>query len=737
MLTLYSAPAWAQVTINAGDSVVVDPSAVDGNGAVIHITPGGNQTIISSGQSFNEPVGIAIDSSDCPSGPRCGTIVVTDRGISSTVPAVIRVDPRVANGSNQTIIHAGAPFIDPFGITIGALGTIYITDTGCATHGTNCPTGTTDAKVFSVNPTTGAVTVVSSGQFLRNPFGIEAEAVANSLIVADAFSTTGSGGIIRINTANPATTNQTLLHAGTAGSNPLLSDGCPFGITVHPVTGDIFTSLFHNPTGEPTPPAPGFGCAPGAIWRASPVNGANAPFSGRSPAPGNIPWLLPFGMKVDTNAPNANTILVVDESYHDLYRVFIDGSVTPVSLDGFMGAPTDVDVYTSANIPPNLSQGADLSVTKDDGVTTVAAGDGATYTYTITVRNNGPMTALNVTLTDTWPSGFNRTSLSCAPTTGTSTGNGSFTCSLGNIASGASVTVTANYTVPAATTGSQTNTASVSSDTSDPNSGNNSASDTNNVNAAPTTSADLAITISDSPDPVNVGASLSYTLTISNGGPNTAINLVVTDTLPSGVTVQSMSLSGWACSQSGQTVTCTRPSLDANATSSITINATAPSQPGTIVDQAAVTSSTNDPNTTNNTDTESTTVVAPPAKWSGAGKITVSGGTANFGFKIERTTTNGPINGKLNFFNQVNGLNVQSITITSLVVTGSKAVFKGTAQESTNGGPTSGPWNFTVTVQDLSASGKKDTFEIQISDPNSTHEGSSTTPIKSGNIKQQ
>ncbi|PYS31090.1 MAG: hypothetical protein DMG11_02580, partial [Acidobacteria bacterium] len=278
MLTLYSPSAWAQVTITAGDIVVVDANAsTGGNGAVIRIDPTtGAQTIISDGQLFREPVGIAIEAG--------GTIVVTDR----VVPAVIRVDPRLPNGSNQTKVNTTTPFIDPFGITIGAGGIIYITDTGCVAHATNCPTGTDNAKVFSVNPATGAVTLVSSGEFLRNPFGIEAEG-AGTLVVTDSSSahsavptSTTNGGIIRI---APATGVQTVVHAGTAGA-----DGCPFGITVDPFTGDIFNSIFDSGA------LPTFACSPGALWKANPVSGANTDFSPHT----SIAWLEPFGMKVDT-----------------------------------------------------------------------------------------------------------------------------------------------------------------------------------------------------------------------------------------------------------------------------------------------------------------------------------------------------------------------------------------------------------------------------------------------------
>src|SRR2546423_12613777 len=54
---------------------------------------------------------------------------------------------------------------------------------------------------------------------------------------------------------------------------------------------------------------------------------------------------------------------------------------------------------------------ADLQVTKDDGVPSVIAGDGSTYTYTIKVKNAGPSDAQAVSLSDTWPAGFSRSGL--------------------------------------------------------------------------------------------------------------------------------------------------------------------------------------------------------------------------------------------------------------------------------------------------------------------------------------
>lgn len=87
-------------------------------------------------------------------------------------------------------------------------------------------------------------------------------------------------------------------------------------------------------------------------------------------------------MKVDTD----NTILVVDEGYRAVYRMNpLTGIPTPISGQTFSSPnyfvnPTDVNVYNAATSPKTGMSTADLSVTKDDGVTTVTAGDNITHT---------------------------------------------------------------------------------------------------------------------------------------------------------------------------------------------------------------------------------------------------------------------------------------------------------------------------------------------------------------------
>ena len=118
-------------------------------------------------------------------------------------------------------------------------------------------------------------------------------------------------------------------------------------------------------------------------------------------------------------------------------------------------------------------------------------------------------------------------------------------------------------------------------------------------------SADLSIAKSANPTTVDAGQSLTYTLTATNGGPDTATSLTVSDTLPGNVTFVS---AGAGCGESGGTVTCTAASLANGANVPFTITVTAPSAGGTISNTATVTSSTTDPNASNDSVTLVTTV---------------------------------------------------------------------------------------------------------------------------------
>jgi uncharacterized repeat protein (TIGR01451 family) len=148
-----------------------------------------------------------------------------------------------------------------------------------------------------------------------------------------------------------------------------------------------------------------------------------------------------------------------------------DGMVTAFGSDASNLVPDDTNFVKDIFVHDERAA-ADLSVTKNDSPEPVTRG--GTLTYTIVVANQGPGTAIGVQLTDTLPGSVRFASVtstagSCAEADGT------VTCTLGDIASGSSVTVTLNVT--ARRTGTATNTAQVTSLSSDPNLANNTDSE--------------------------------------------------------------------------------------------------------------------------------------------------------------------------------------------------------------------------------------------------------------------
>ncbi len=127
-----------------------------------------------------------------------------------------------------------------------------------------------------------------------------------------------------------------------------------------------------------------------------------------------------------------------------------------------------------------------------------------------------------------------------------------------------------------------------------------------------TLNADLSIAITDSADPVVAGATLTYSVSVTNLGPSTATSVAVTNTLPVGAMFVS-AMGAWSCSVSGQVVTCTRASVAAGvAAPPLTITTTAPITTGTITDTVTVSAATADPSTANNSAVAQTTVDFSP-----------------------------------------------------------------------------------------------------------------------------
>jgi uncharacterized repeat protein (TIGR01451 family) len=160
-----------------------------------------------------------------------------------------------------------------------------------------------------------------------------------------------------------------------------------------------------------------------------------------------------------------------------------------------------------------------------------------------------------------------------------------------------------------------TNSPNITSSVTDPNTANNTAA-VNTLVASPT-QADVSIVKTASPEPVNQGTNLAYTLTVNNGGPAVARNLVVTDVIPVQVTYTSVFTTVGSCTYAAATttVTCNLGSLSVGSTAIITINVTAAtfSSSSASTNTATVTSSTSDPNSANNASSFTSTIQTPTA----------------------------------------------------------------------------------------------------------------------------
>ena len=128
--------------------------------------------------------------------------------------------------------------------------------------------------------------------------------------------------------------------------------------------------------------------------------------------------------------------------------------------------------------------------------------------------------------------------------------------------------------------------------------------------SAPGDTANLRITKSDSPDPVTVGQTLTYTIDVSNLGPDAATGTTVTDRLPANVDFVSVQSTNGTCSRNGRTVTCQVGNLGGSGSEATITIRIRPRRAGTITNTAEVESVENDPVAANNEATATTTVRA-------------------------------------------------------------------------------------------------------------------------------
>ncbi len=377
---------------------------------------------------------------------------------------------------------------------------------------------------------------------------------------------------------------------------------------------------------------------------------------------------LPGGVTYGTGSSSQGTVSEAGGVVTATIGSLAAGSSVTVTVDVTVDSGTTGTLLNTATVAGNENESntdnntddeettvvaeIDLAVSKTDDIDPITPGE--TLIYTLNVTNDGPSDATGVTVVDTLPAGV--TYVTATPSQGTvSEVGGVITASLGNLVSGAGATVAITVTIDAGTFGIINNTAVVSGNETDTVAANDMAIEPTVV--AP--EIDLVITKDDSADPVAPGDTLTYTLIVTNNGPSQATDVTVTDTLPAGVTYQSVAATQGSGSQAGGVVTVTLGDLNSGQTETVTIIATIDASTlGTLTNVASVTANETETDSANNSDTETTLVSVDPASISGsvfvdfdndgqldtndirlAGVLITLTGTDLTGSPVSRTTT--------------------------------------------------------------------------------------------------
>jgi uncharacterized repeat protein (TIGR01451 family) len=286
-------------------------------------------------------------------------------------------------------------------------------------------------------------------------------------------------------------------------------------------------------------------------------------------------------------------------------------------INNTVSATSDTDDDNSGNdsgsaapVTVGSNGTADLSVDKSTPTTTAAPGD--PVTYTISVTNNGPNPANDVIVNDDLPPSLLFQSITPAAgftcTTPAAGASGTITCLGGPMANGATATFTLVTTIAPSASGSVANGVVVSTSDSDPVSGNSTGASGPVVIAT----ADLSITKTTTATQVPNGSTITYTITVTNNGPDTATNVVVSDNLPAGLQYVNASPSQGSCSGTDP-FTCTLGTLLNGASATISLQALVTATSGTVTNTATVTADTDDGTPGNNSSTSPATPVTPAA----------------------------------------------------------------------------------------------------------------------------
>ena len=180
---------------------------------------------------------------------------------------------------------------------------------------------------------------------------------------------------------------------------------------------------------------------------------------------------------------------------------------------------------------------------------------------------------------------------------------------LGSLAVGA--TNSAQIVVQPTSAGKLTNLFQVFANETDPVPTNNFATVVSTVTNGPAPPVDVALSLTAAPNPVGVGAPLTYSLTVTNNSLTTATGVVVSNTLPPNVSVISVLPSEGSASNHAGMVTFTVGSLTNGDAATLAI-VVVPNAAGLLTNTATAFSAQTDSQPANNRVTNVTTAVSAP-----------------------------------------------------------------------------------------------------------------------------
>ncbi len=337
--------------------------------------------------------------------------------------------------------------------------------------------------------------------------------------------------------------------------------------------------------------------------------------------PGTLSIELPASVHVRSIAASpvdsatcASTTGSITCSFEGAVRVVLmldlPGSAGTVGIDaGVTATGADADSSNdAAHAEIAVLERPDADLRVQLAASPAPASVGSSVAWTSTVTNRGPSRATGLAWQLVLPAGWSSIAVTDAGG-GTCAVTGQVaSCTRSSLASGAQWTIVV-AAVPGSA-GSAHAVASIASTSSDPAAGNDTAALDLTVAAAPSPNTDLAVTITDAPDPHALGAgAIGYSVRIANAGAVTATGVAVDITLPAtGAAFSGARASRGSCAAPvAGVVHCTIGGIAAGGSATIAVELV-PTTLGTTGIFATASSTSPDPSSANNTRFEQTTV---------------------------------------------------------------------------------------------------------------------------------